>query len=237
MMALALAVVTLDARARDRDRRGSASGSSRSTTTRMPRKSMGVPTYRYKLVRVRHFVRARRRGRRHPGAVRVVRHGEQHVQHHRSADRRADERARRHAALGRTRAGRGGDHAAALRVDGRRPGGHRQGGRPVRFSSPPCCSCPKAFSAVVRRHANSRCSAQRRRSLHAHPTVERARSTRRSERALRRPLPTGAPRRSSRFAACASRSGACARSTASISTCATAKSSACSGRTAPASRR
>ena len=36
---------------------------------------MGVPTYRYKLVAFAHLVRARRRGGRHPGAVRVVRDG------------------------------------------------------------------------------------------------------------------------------------------------------------------
>ena len=36
---------------------------------------MGVPTYRYKLVAFGDLVRARGRRRRHPGAVRLVRHG------------------------------------------------------------------------------------------------------------------------------------------------------------------
>ena len=89
---------------------------------------MGVPTYRLQARRARHLVRAGRHRRRHPRAVRVVRHGERHVQHHRAADRDTDERARRHAALGGTRDRRHGDHDPALRDDRGRAGDRRQGG-------------------------------------------------------------------------------------------------------------
>ena len=68
---------------------------------------MGVPTYRYKLVALGDLVRAGRRGRRHPRAVRLVRDGGRGVHDHRAADRGADERARRHAPLGRAGGRRG----------------------------------------------------------------------------------------------------------------------------------
>ena len=81
---------------------------------------MGVPTYRYKLIALAHLVRAGRRGRRHPCAVPLLRDGRRGVHDHGAADGGADERARRHAALGRPGRRRGRDHAAALQLH-RRP--------------------------------------------------------------------------------------------------------------------
>ena len=76
-----------------------------------------------------HFMRSRRYGRRHPGAVRVVRHREQHLQHHRSVDRHPDERAGRNATLGGSGAWRHGHYAIAVCVDSRGSGGDGQGGQ------------------------------------------------------------------------------------------------------------
>ena len=75
----------------------------------------------------RDLVRARRRGRRHPCAVPVVRDGRRGVHDHGAADGRADERARRHAPLGRPGDRRGRDHRPALQLHRRRPRGRRQG--------------------------------------------------------------------------------------------------------------
>ena len=72
---------------------------------------MGVPTYRYKLGGVRHLVRARRPGRRHPCRVRLLRHRGGDLLHRARRQRRADERARRHAPLARAGGGRHRDHA------------------------------------------------------------------------------------------------------------------------------
>ncbi len=89
---------------------------------------VGVPTYRLKLMALARLLRAGGRGRRHPCAVHLLRHRERGVQHHRAADGGADERARRHAPLGRARGRRGGDHRLALFVHRRRIRGARQGG-------------------------------------------------------------------------------------------------------------
>ena len=109
---------------------------------------MGVPTYRYKLVALAHLLRARRPRRRHPRAVRLLRDRRRDVHDHRAADRRADERARRHAALGGPGGRRGRDHAAALRL-------HRSGnaavvGRALSGLHPhrrASCSCRQGSSA------------------------------------------------------------------------------------------
>ena len=73
---------------------------------------MGVPTFRFKLVAFAlSSALAARRGR-HPCALRLVRDGRRDVLDHGAAHRRADERARRHAALGRSGGRRSGDHGA-----------------------------------------------------------------------------------------------------------------------------
>ena len=90
---------------------------------------MGVPDVPLQARRVRALLRARGRGRRHPRAVRVVRDGRRDVLHHGSALGGADERARRHAALGRPRRRRHGDHGLLYAFT---TGDHalaRQGGR------------------------------------------------------------------------------------------------------------
>ena len=88
---------------------------------------MGVPTFRYKLVAFAlSCALAGAAGGIH-ARVRVVRDDERHVQHHRAADRGADERAGRHASLGGAAHRRHGDHDPALCVDRGRPGRRRQG--------------------------------------------------------------------------------------------------------------
>ena len=75
---------------------------------------LGVPTFRCKMAGVRGVVRPRRRRRRHPRAVRLLRDGGRHVLDHRAADGRADERARRHAPLGGPGRGRRASSPALL---------------------------------------------------------------------------------------------------------------------------
>ena len=107
---------------------------------------MGVPTYRYKLVAFGvSCALAGVAGGIQALFVSYVTAGE-HVQHHRAADGRADERARRHAPLGGPGDRRHGDHGAAVRVHGRRPGGGRQGGRRRGARSRRSCSCRTASS-------------------------------------------------------------------------------------------
>ena len=81
---------------------------------------MGVPTYRYKLTALAISC-AGRRGRRHPRLVPVVRDGRRGVHDCRAAHGRVDERARRHATLGRAGGRRGRDHRAALQLHRGRP--------------------------------------------------------------------------------------------------------------------
>ena len=71
---------------------------------------MGVPTYRYKLAALAISCALAGAGRRHPRAVPLVRHRRRGVHDHGAADGGADERARRHAPLGRAGGRRGRDH-------------------------------------------------------------------------------------------------------------------------------
>ena len=61
---------------------------------------LGVPTFRCKLVAFATVLRAGGRGGRHSGTVHLVRHRRRDLFDHRAAHGRADERARRYAALG-----------------------------------------------------------------------------------------------------------------------------------------
>jgi branched-chain amino acid transport system permease protein len=90
---------------------------------------MGVPTYRYKLARVRDLVRARRvAGGIHALFIRVRARRTARSTSPSPLHRRADERAGRHAPLGRPALGATAITLLALRIDGGRAGGRRQGG-------------------------------------------------------------------------------------------------------------
>ncbi len=184
---------------------------------------MGVPTYRYKLLALGHLVRAGRRGGRHPCAVPLVRDGGRGVHDHRAADGGADERARRHAALGRAGDRRGGDHRAALR-----------------FTAADHAVAGKALIGVILIAAIL---------FMPDGILERVRRVWKRAPAAKPALPAAAAplrirrigRRAGRRAA--ARAGpeqvlqaACGRSAAWTSTCGAARSSACSGPTARASR-
>ena len=153
--------------------------------------------------------------------------GRRYVHDHRAAHRRADERARRHAAMGRPRGGSHDHHGVALCVHGGRSRGRRQGG--------------------LRRGADRRhpvhAAGRARRPRGAPPAQARSGDRRagveRDDRggAIARGAPGRRGAHPRRRAESARRFGACAHSTASTSTCARAKFSASSGRTARASRR
>ncbi len=147
LMALALAVGDADRIAYAIAQRAARPGPLRDSRRRGRGRSHGRADLSLQARRVRHLVRAGRRRRRHPGAVRVVRHGEQHVQHHGAADRRADERARRHAALGADR--RSAPPRSRCCSTRRRPPTRRWSARPrsARCSSRRSCSCPTGSSA------------------------------------------------------------------------------------------
>src|SRR5207245_3264479 len=66
----------------------------------------------------RHLVRTGRGGRRHPCAVPFLRDGGRGLHHRGAADGGADERARRHAPLGRACNRGGGHHGTALQFHG-----------------------------------------------------------------------------------------------------------------------
>ena len=174
---------------------------------------MGVPTYRYKLVAFGiSCALAGVAGGIHALFVSYVT-VERDVHDHGAADGRADERARRHAALGGTGARRDGDHAAALRVHGRRPCGRRQGGdrRDPDRGDP----------VHARRHPRLRRSRSGLRFAPVRPPIDcRARAAAARHAAPRGRTAAPATVLLARRAACASRSRACRRSTASTSTCA-----------------
>ena len=176
---------------------------------------------------VRHVVRPGGRRRRHPRDVRLLRDGRRYVHDHRPAHRRADERARRHAAMGGAGRRRHDHHGAAVRVHRGRSRGRGQGGLRCRADrGHPVHAAGRARDARGAPPAQARSRGASRRC--------RCDCARRA-RARRRDRPARAA--SSLPADCARRFTACARSTAWTSTCAKARSSASSGPTARASRR
>ncbi len=198
----------------------------RPRTLRHPRRrgrggSHGRPDLRLQTRRARRVLRARGRCGRHPGAVRVVRHRERYLQHHGAADGHPDERARRHAILGRPGDRRHRDHDPAVRDDGRRPGDRRQGRgrRDSRRGDPADAGRDPRPRLRAARPWRAACIGA------GSGTDPCARGRR------RRRYPAAAGRAATgrccwRCAASPSRSRGCARSTASTSTCAQARSSA-----------
>ena len=89
---------------------------------------LGVPTFRCKMVAFASVVRPGRGRRRHSRDVHFVRDGRRHVHDHRPAHRRADERARRHATMGRPCRGSHDHHRLAVCVHGGRSRGRGKGG-------------------------------------------------------------------------------------------------------------
>ena len=166
-------------------------------------------------------------------ALHLVRDGRRGVLDHRAADRRPDERARRHAALGRPRRRRDGDHGAAVLLHRRRSRGARQGRhrRDPHRRDPVHAATASSAARSARRGATPLAAPHRPATSHA-----RRRACEPS-RPRRRAGAAGPPPCCCARATSASRSRACARSPASTSRCAAARSWACSVRTARASPR